>query len=74
MVAKEAPSAPSSGVVVFYRVVEQLFVQALQTYEANVVSFQLALGDRWWYMVFCNLALDDTLNIEDVLLDIAKQI
>ena len=43
--ATEAPSAHSDGVAVFYRVVENLSVEELQTYGANV------LGDRRWFFV-----------------------
>ena len=51
VVASESPSAHSGGVAVFYRAEEQLSVEALQTYGANVSRFQLASGDRRWFIV-----------------------
>ena len=50
VVATEAPNTPSGGVSVFYRAEEHCSVEALQTYGANVVSFEMASGDRWWYI------------------------
>ena len=32
---------------------EHFFVEALHTYGANVVVFQLVLGDRRWFIVGC---------------------
>ena len=51
VVATEAPSTHSGGVDVLYRAAEHLSVEALQTYGATVVSFQLATGDRRWFIV-----------------------
>ena len=51
VVATEAPSAHSGCVAVFYRAEEYLSIEVLQTYGANVVSFQMASGDSWWYIV-----------------------
>ena len=48
-------------------------MEALQTYGANVVSFQLAPGDRQWFIVGCYLAPDDASKIEDVVTAISKQ-
>ena len=50
-VATEAPSAHSGGVVLFYWLAEQFSVEAFQAHGANVVSFQMASGERWWYIV-----------------------
>ena len=47
----EAPSDHSNVIVVFYRAVRHFSVEALQTYEVNVVRFQLASGDRKWFIV-----------------------
>ena len=51
VVDMEAPSAHSSGVAVFYRVVEHFSVEELHNYGANVVSFQLESGVRRWFIV-----------------------
>ena len=41
-------------------------VEAVQQFGPNVVGFQMATGERWWYIVGCYLALDNTLTIESV--------
>ena len=64
VVATEAPSAHSNGVAVFYRAAEQFYVEALQTYRADVASFQLVSDDRWWCIMECYLSPDDALTIE----------
>ena len=51
VVVIEAPSAHSGSVIVFYRAAENFSVEAIQTYGANVVSFQLASGDMQWFIV-----------------------
>ena len=68
-----APSAHSGAVAVFYRAVEHFSVEALQTYGANVVSFQLASGDRRWFIVGCYFAPDGASTIEDVVAAISKR-
>ena len=44
-----------------------LAVEAVQQFGTNVVSFQMAMGERRWYTVRCYLALDDTFIIESVI-------
>ena len=69
----EAMSTYSSGVAVFYRSAENFSVEALQTYRANVVIFQLASGDRRGFIVGCYLAPDDASTIYDIVADIRKR-
>ena len=64
VVATEAPSAHTDGVAVFYRAAEQFYVEALQTYRADVASFQLVSDDRWWCIMECYLSPDDASTIE----------
>ena len=66
VVDTEAPSAHSGGIAVFYRVEDHFFVEALQTYGANIVIFQMSSGDRQWYIVGCYLTLDNASSIEDI--------
>ena len=66
VVASEAPSAHSGGVVVFYCVEEHFSVEALQLFGANVASFQLALGSQQWYIIGCYLVPDNVLTIEAI--------
>ena len=71
--ATEAPSAHSGGVTVFYRVTEQFSVEALQTYGANVVRFQLETGDSWWFILGCDLAPYNASTINDIFAAISKR-
>ena len=48
-------------------------MEAFQANGENVVRFQLASGDRRWYIVGYYLAPDDALTIEDVVTAIGKQ-
>ena len=73
VVATEAPIAHSGGVSIFYRAAEHFSVEAIQTHRANVVRFQLAPGDRRWYIVGCYLAPDNASTIEDVVAAIGKR-
>ena len=66
IVATDAPIRHRSGVVVFHRTVPHFTVEAVQKFGPNVVGFQLATGERRWYIVGCYLAPDDTSTIERV--------
>ena len=72
VVAMEAPSGHSGGVSVFYRAEEHFSVKSIHTYGENVVNFQLASGNRRWYIVECCLAPENALTIEDVIAVISK--
>ena len=50
----------------FYRPAPHFVVEAVQQFNPNVVSFQMATGERWWYIVGCYLDPDNTLTIESV--------
>ena len=73
VVAMEAPGAHIGNISVFYRVSEHFYVEVLQTYRTNVISFQLALGNRWRYIVGCYLTPYNASTIEDVVAAIGKQ-
>ena len=55
VVLTESLSTFSGGGAVFYSASEKFSMEALQTYGANVISFQLASGDRRWFIVGCYL-------------------
>ena len=74
VVETEAQSAHSGGVAGFYREAEHFTVESLQTYGVNFVSFQLALGERRWFIMRCYLAPDDTSTIEDAVAAISKRL
>ena len=63
-VATDAPSQHCSGVAVFYRPAPHFAVEAVQQFGTNVVGFQLATGERRWYIVGCYLSPDGTFTIE----------
>ena len=48
-------------------------MEAVQKFGPNVVGFQLATGARWWYIVGCYLAPNDTLTIESVIAALKKR-
>ena len=66
VVATDAPSRHHSGVAVFYRLSPLFAVEAVRQFGPNVVSFQLAMEARRWYIIGCYLAPNDTLTIESV--------
>ena len=63
----------SGSIAVLYMAVDHFYVESLQTYWANVISFQLALGDMRWYILGCYLAPDNASTIEDVVAAIGKR-
>ena len=73
MVATEAPIVHSGSIAVLYMAVDHFYVESLQTYWANVISFQLASGDMGWYILGCYLAPDNASTIEDVVAAIGKR-
>ena len=66
VVITNAPSRHRGGVAMFHRPAPHFAVEAVQQFGPNVVGFQLATGERWWYVVVCYLAPDNTLTIERV--------
>ena len=67
VVAIDAPSQHCGSVAVFYRPAPYFAVEAVQKFGLNVIGFQLATGERQWYIVGCYLAPDDTLTVESVI-------
>ena len=61
------------GIDLFYRTTGHFSVEAFQAHGANVVRFQMASGDRRWYIVGCYLAPDNASAIEDVVTAIGKR-
>ena len=41
-------------------------MEAVRQYGPNVMSFELAMGARWWFIIGCYLAPDNTSTIERV--------
>ena len=49
-------------------------MEAVQQFGTNVVGFQLATGERRWYILGCYLAPDDTLTTESVVAALKKRL
>ena len=73
VVALVAPVPHSGGVAVFYHASEHFFMEALQIYGANSVSFQLASGGQTWFMVGCYLYPDNKYTIEGAVSAISQR-
>ena len=66
VVATDALIRHRGGVAVFHRPAAHFAVEAVQQFGPNVVGFQLATGERRWYIVGCYPASDKTSTIESV--------
>ena len=64
VIATEAPIRNHSGVAVFYHPSPRYAVEDIQKFGPNIIGFQLAMGERRWYIIKCYLAPDDTSMIE----------
>ena len=73
VVATDAPITHSVGVAIFYRTADHFSVEAFQVHGANVISFQLASGDRQWFIVGCYVPPDDASTTEDIVTAIEKR-
>ena len=51
----------------FYWESLQYSIEAIQWFFPNVVRFQLAKGERWWYIIGCYLAPNNASTIESVI-------
>ena len=51
----------------FHRPSPHFAVEAVRQFRPNVVGFQMATRERWWSVVGCYLAPDDTSTIKSVL-------
>ena len=66
VVTTDASSQHCGGVAVFHCPPPHFPVEAVQQFGPNVVSFQLATGERQWYIVGCYLDPNNTSTIESV--------
>ena len=73
VVATDAPIRHRVGVAIFYRPSPLFTVEAVRHFGPNVIGFQLATGARWWYIIGCYLASDDTSTIESVVAALKDQ-
>ena len=54
------------SVALFYRDLPTFVVKVIQHFSANVITCQLATGERLWYIVGCYLAPGERATIQDV--------
>ena len=66
VVVTDAPSRHRGGVAIFLQPAPHFAVESVQQFGPNVIGFQLATGERRWYIVGCYFDPDDTLTIERV--------
>ena len=66
VVATDAPSRHRDGVAVFHWLVPNFALEAIQQFGPNIIGFQLATGERRWYIVGCYVAPDNTSTIDTV--------
>ena len=62
----DVPRRHRGRVAVSYRPSLHFSVEDVRQFGPNVVGFQLATGERRWYIIGCYLALDETSTIESV--------
>ena len=66
VVATDTPIRHRGGVALFYRPSPLFTVEAVREYGPSVLSFEVATGARWWYIIGCYLTPDDDETIEQV--------
>ena len=66
VIATDAPSRHHGGVTLFYRSEPHFVVEVVEKFGPNVLGFQLATGERWWYIVGVYIASEDTTTMERV--------
>ena len=71
-VAKYAPSHHLGVVVVFYCASPRFSAEALQQFGPNVISFQIVMGYRIWYIVICYLVPNNASVIENVIASLGE--
>ena len=72
VVDTDAPSRHRGGVAVFHWPEPHFAVESVQQLGTNVARFQLATGERRWYIVGCYLEPNDTLTIESVVSELKE--
>ena len=64
VVTTGALSQHRSRVAVIYRASLWFLVEAIQQFELSVFIFQMAMGERLWYIIGCYLSPDDASAVE----------
>ena len=64
--APDASIQHRGGVAIFYQESPKFVVEAQNQRSTNAVSFQLATGDRRWFVMGCYLEPDDGTSIDNI--------
>ena len=73
VIATDAPSRHRGGVVLFYRSTPHFVVEAVERCGPNVMGFQVASGERRWYIVGAYVAPEDEVTMETVVAAIGRK-
>ena len=66
VIATDAPSQHRGGVALFYRSKPHFVVEAVERFGPNVLGFQVATGERRWYIVGAYVSPEDEEAMETV--------
>ena len=73
VIATDAPSRHRGGVALFYRSTSHFVVEAVERCGPNERVFQVATGERRWYIVGAYVAPEDELTMETVIAAIGRK-
>ena len=73
VIAMDAPSRYHGGVSLFYRSKPHFVVEAVEKFGPNVLGFQVATGERRWYIVGAYIATEDKETMERVVAAIERK-
>ena len=73
VLADDSPIRHRGVIAVFYHEVIHFQLKSHQTHGANVTRFQIASGERHWFVLGCYLTLDDASIIKSIVSDIGQR-
>ena len=73
VIATDTPSRHRGGVALFYRSTPHFVVEAVERCGPNVMGFEVATGERKWYIVGAYVAPEDEVTMETVVAAIGRK-
>ena len=73
VIATDAPIRHRGGVALFYCSTNHFVVEAVERFGPNVMGFQVATGERRWYIVGAYVAPEDEVTMETVVAAIGRK-
>ena len=73
VIATDALSLHRGGVTLFYRSTPNFVVEVVERCGPNVMGFQVATGERRWYIIRAYVAPEDEVTMETVLPEIGQK-